>query len=95
MTEYTEEYPVSYHCPRVTIKKDRCGGLPCVRGTEIPAKHIAILAHNGVTQDEVLTKYQELSIDDLRDVYIYYQGPWRLFSHLELDFTEETKTIFL
>ena len=48
---YLEEYPVSYKCPRITIKKDRCDGLPCVRGTEIPAKNIATLAHNGMTQN--------------------------------------------
>jgi uncharacterized protein (DUF433 family) len=92
---YLEEYPVSYLCPRVTIKKGRCDGLPCVRETEITTKSIAILAHNGTTQEDVLKKYPELTMDDLKDVYLYYQGPYQMFYHLELDFTEETKTIFL
>jgi uncharacterized protein (DUF433 family) len=93
--EYLEEYPVSYKCPRITIKKGRCGGLPCVRETEITAKSIAILAHNGVTQQKVIQKYPELTMEDLLDVYIYYQGPAYMFSQLELDYDNETKTIFL
>jgi uncharacterized protein (DUF433 family) len=51
--EYLSEYPVSYLCPRVTIQKNRCLGLPCVRGTEITTKSIAILAHNGANQEQV------------------------------------------
>lgn len=93
--EYTKEYPVSYECSRITIKRDRCDGLPCVRGTEITAKSIATLAHNGMSQEEVLEKYPELTMEDLRDVYIYYQGPSYLFRQLELDYSEETKTIVL
>lgn len=92
---YLEEYPVSYKCPRVTIKKDRCDGLPCVRGTDIPTKNIATLAHNGMTQDQVLEKYPELTMEDLKDVYLYYKGPFRLFYHLELDYLPETEKVFL
>jgi len=95
INEYLEEYPVSYKCPRITIKKDRCEGLPCVRNTEILAKTIATLAHNGMTQDKVLEKYPELTMEDLRDVYLYYQGPFRLFYHLELEYEPETEKVFL
>lgn len=78
-----EEYPVSYLCPRITIKKDRCDGIPCVRGTEITAKSIAMLATSGLTQDEVLNLYPTLILDDLKDVYLYYKGPFKMFLHLE------------
>ena len=54
-----------------------------------------ILAHNGVTQEQVIQKYPELTMEDLLDVYIYYQGPASLFRNLELDYEEETKTIRL
>lgn len=81
-----EEYPVSYICPRITIQKNRCNGLPCIRGTEITTKSIAKLAHNGMNQEEVLELYPELEEEDLRDVYIYYQGPFRMFCHLEVDY---------
>lgn len=91
--EYLEEYPVSYQCPRVTIKKGRCDNLPCVRGTEISAKTIATLAHNGMSQDDVLKLYPELTLDDLRDVYLYYQGPSFMFLSLELETSEETKKL--
>jgi uncharacterized protein (DUF433 family) len=93
--EYLEEYPVSYKCPRVTIKKGRCDGLPCVRGTDITTKSIAILAHNGLNQDEVLNMFPQLTIEDLRDVYIYYQGPSFQFLSLELDQENETEKVFL
>lgn len=81
--QYLEEYPVSYLCPRITIKRDRCDGLPCVRGTDITAKTIAILASEGLTQKEVLNIYPELTVDDLYDAFLYYQGPIRMFSHYE------------
>lgn len=84
--EYLEEYPVSYLCPRVTIKKGRCDGFPCVRGTEITVKSIAMMASNGATQDDVLDTYPELTIEDLRDVFLYYQKPYQLFEHLEPDY---------
>jgi uncharacterized protein (DUF433 family) len=93
--EYTEEYPVSYLCPRITIKKYRNQGLPCIRGTEIPAKTIAILAHNGLSQKDVLEKYPELTMEDLKDVYVYYTGPFIMFKNLEVDYGEETKTVIL
>lgn len=90
-----EEYPVSYLCPRITIQKGRCDGLPCVRGTNITTKSIAILAHNGATQDDVLQKYSQLTMEDLEHVYLYYRGPYSMFAHLEADYDEETKTVFL
>lgn len=93
--EFSQEYPVSYICPRVTIKKGRCDGLPCVRGTEITTKSIAILAHNGATQEEVLDQHPELEMDDLKDVYVYYQGPYKMFTHLELDYEEKSETVYL
>lgn len=93
--EYLEEYPVSYKCPRVTIQKNRCASLPCVRGTEITTKSIATMAHNGMTQDQVLEKYPELTMEDLKDVYTYYQGTHLMFLNHELDFFEETETVIL
>lgn len=96
MTEdYLEEYSVSYECPRITIKKDRCEGRPCIRGTKIPARVIASLANAGITQQEILKSHPELTMEDLLDVYIYYHGPWLGFKHLEKDFPnpETTKII--
>lgn len=87
INEYIEEYPVSYQCPRITIQKGRCDGLPCIRGTEITAKSIAKLAHSGMNQDKVLELYPELEMEDLRDVYFYYHGPFRMFSHLEVEYS--------
>lgn len=83
--EYLEEYPVSYICPRITIKKYRCDGLPCVRGTDITVKSIAILASEGATQEEVLKKHPNLCMEDLKNVYLFYKGPFNLFSHLGLN----------
>lgn len=81
--EYLDEYPVSYLCPRITIKKGRWDSLPCVRGTEIPAKVIAILSNEGLTEEEIFKMYPELNMDDLSDVFLYYKGPIKMFSHYE------------
>lgn len=81
--EFTEEYPVSYLCPRITIQRDRRDGKPCIRGTEITAKEIANLANFGLSQLDVLKKYPNLTMEDLTDVYIYYHGPHLMFQNLE------------
>jgi uncharacterized protein (DUF433 family) len=94
--EYLEEYPVSYECPRVTVQKGRCDGRPCIRGTEITTRAIASLANAGITQQEILKSFPQLTMEDLLDVYIYYHGPWVLFKHLEKDLlTDETTKIEL
>lgn len=81
--EFTKEYPVSYLCPRITIQKNRCGGKPCIRGTEVLVKTIANLANSGLSQKDVLKKYPNLTMEDLSDVYIYYHGPHLMFQNLE------------
>lgn len=90
--EYLEEYPVSYQCPRITIKKGRRNGRPCIKGTEITARSIAALANAGITQQEILAEFLDLTIEDLYDVYLYYHGPWTMFMHLEKDLIEDETT---
>lgn len=84
--EYFEEYPVSYLCPRVTIKKGRCDGRPCVRGTEITVESIAMMAADGATQQDVLKTYSQLTLEDLKDVYLYYLKPYQMFENLETNY---------
>lgn len=81
--KYLEEYPVSYLCPRITIKRDRCDGLPCVRGTDITAISLAILANDDISPEEIIQIHPTLTMEDLIDVYVYYQGTIRMFSHYE------------
>lgn len=90
--EYLEEYPVSYKCPRITIKKERCDGRPCIRGTEITARSIAALANVGITQQEIIKEFPQLTMEDLYDVYLYYHGPWTMFMHLEKDLIKDETT---
>jgi uncharacterized protein (DUF433 family) len=89
--EYLDEYPVSYKCPRITIKKGRCEGKPCIRGTEITVKSISSLANVGINQNEILEGFPQLTMEDLYDVYVYYHGPWIMFRNLDvIDSNQET-----
>jgi uncharacterized protein (DUF433 family) len=90
--EYLEEYPVSYKCPRITIQKGRSDGRPCIRGTEITTRTIASLANAGITQQEILESFPQLTMEDLLDVYIYYHGPWTMFRDLEKDLIKDETT---
>ena len=92
IAEYLEEYPVSYQCPRITIKKGKCDGRPCIRGTEITARSIAALANAGISQQEILEQFPQLTMEDLYDVYLYYHGPWAMFTHLEKDLISDETT---
>lgn len=42
------------------------GGVPCVRGTRVPVATVVGLIAQGLSVDEILTDYPQLSADDVR-----------------------------
>ena len=53
--EYTEGMPTVVH-PHITSDPNICGGSPCIEGTRITVRTIAIYAlHHGQTPEELLT----------------------------------------
>jgi len=50
---------------RIWIDPARCGGKPCVRGTRIWVSLILDLLASGMTPDEVVAEYPQLTIEDI------------------------------
>lgn len=42
------------------------GGVPCIRGTRIPAATVVGLIAQGATIEEVITDFPQITVDDIR-----------------------------
>jgi len=68
---------------RIGVDPNVCGGKPCVKGTRI---HIAILLDalaEGLTPEQVLDHYPQLTLEDIRAVLAYaaalaQENTWKL-----------------
>ena len=68
---------------RISVDPNVCGGKPCVKGTRI---HIAILLDalaEGLTPEQVLDHYPQLTLEDIRAVLAYaaalaQENTWKL-----------------
>ncbi len=56
---------------RVTINPDVCHGKPCIRGLRYPVPMLLELMSSGMTQQEILSDYQDLERDDLLAALAY------------------------
>jgi len=50
---------------RITFDPKIMGGRACVRGMRIPVSLIVNLVANGMSYEEILSKYPDLEIDDI------------------------------
>jgi uncharacterized protein (DUF433 family) len=56
---------------RVVADPDVCGGQPCIRGTRI---YIAIILHSlaeGLTPEQIIEEYPQLTLEDIRGALAY------------------------
>ena len=51
---------------RITIEPDKCGGKPCVRGMRITVYDVLDYLASGMSHDEILGDFPELTEDDIR-----------------------------
>ena len=49
-----------------------CGGHACVRNTRIPVWTLVLLRQQGATEQELLSNYPGLTLEDLTAVWGYY-----------------------
>ena len=56
---------------RISIDPNVCFGKPCIRGTRIWVSLILDFLANGMTTEEVLEEYSQLTIEDLRAAIAY------------------------
>jgi uncharacterized protein (DUF433 family) len=51
---------------RITIDPNVCFGKPCIRGTRIWVSLIVDNLADGIDEDEILTAYPQLKMEDIR-----------------------------
>ena len=56
---------------RVTIDPAVCHGKPCIRGLRYPVPMLLELMSSGMTEQEILSDYQDLERDDLLAALAY------------------------
>lgn len=47
------------------------GGVPCVRGTRIPVATVVGMVAEGMSTDEILADFPQLTVDDIREALRY------------------------
>ena len=50
----------------ITIEPDKMGGKPCIRGLRITVYDVLDYLASGMTTDEILADFPDLTADDLR-----------------------------
>lgn len=57
--------------PRITVRVDQMGGVPCIRGLRIPVATVVGMVAEGMTESEILEAYPDLEPDDIREALRY------------------------
>jgi len=56
---------------RITINPDICHGKPCIRGLRYPVDTILDLLSAGMSNEEILTDYEDLELEDILAVLAF------------------------
>ncbi len=57
--------------PRITVRAEQMGGLPCIRGLRIPVATLVAMIADGMSFDEILVAYPDLERDDIAEALRY------------------------
>jgi uncharacterized protein (DUF433 family) len=56
---------------RISIDPNVCFGKPCIRGTRIWVSLILDFLSSGMTPEEIVTEYPQLTVEDIRAAIAY------------------------
>jgi len=56
---------------RITVDPAICHGKPCLRGLRYPVEFVLELLSGGMTNEQILSDYPDLEVDDLRAACAY------------------------
>ena len=51
---------------RITVEPGKRGGKPCIRGLRITVTDVLEYLASGMSNDEILTDFPELTVEDIR-----------------------------
>jgi uncharacterized protein (DUF433 family) len=60
---------------RITVRADRMGGVPCIRGLRIPVATVVDMVADGLTHGEILVAYPDLEAADIQEALRYAAEP--------------------
>jgi uncharacterized protein (DUF433 family) len=52
---------------RITIDVNQMGGVPCIRGLRIPVATVIDMLADGMSRDEILNAYPDLTAKDIEE----------------------------
>jgi uncharacterized protein (DUF433 family) len=50
---------------RITVRSERMGGVPCIRGLRIPVSTVVEMVADGMSREEILEAYPDLEAEDI------------------------------
>lgn len=53
--------------PRITVRPEQMGGVPCIRDLRIPVATVVGMVADGMTETEILKAYPDLEAEDIRE----------------------------
>jgi uncharacterized protein (DUF433 family) len=56
---------------RITYNPEICHGAPCIRGLRYPVEFLLELLSSGMTNEEILTDYDDLEQEDIYAVFLF------------------------
>lgn len=56
---------------RITIDPNICHGKPCLRGLRYPVEEILAYLASGMTNDEILSDFEDLELEDLQACLLF------------------------
>jgi uncharacterized protein (DUF433 family) len=56
---------------RITVDPAQMGGVPCLRGLRIPVATVVALVAQGMTEQQIVAEYPDLTAEDIREALRY------------------------
>ncbi|HKY37997.1 MAG TPA: DUF433 domain-containing protein, partial [Polyangiaceae bacterium] len=60
--------------PRITIRPEQMGGVPCIRGMRIPVATVAAMVRGGMTTEEILADFPDLEAEDVSEAVRFMEN---------------------
>jgi len=55
----------------ITVEPDKRGGQPCIRGLRITVYDVLSYLASGMSEDEIISDYPDLTLEDIRACLAY------------------------
>jgi uncharacterized protein (DUF433 family) len=56
---------------RITVDAKKMGGVPCIRGLQIPVATVVGMVADGMNPSEILASFPDLEAEDIREALHY------------------------